>query len=165
DVLSDTDLFALPRAFLVLAIGETGQRRVLVQPAEAPALEESRAVDSAEDGHADLRELARDVGFLAAPSLARLDAHGPHTADDGAARDGDGVVARVHRLGIRGGATDGDDLGALGLEGGNHGVVLRLHLGEVGRLLVPVVPLLLVVYERIDGRIVLVSRHHADLVA
>src|SRR5581483_7118772 len=77
----------------------------------------------------------------------------------------DGVVAGVHRLGVGRRALDGDDLHALALERGDHGVVLALHPGEVGGAAVPVVPLLLVVDERLDRRVVVVPGHDADGVA
>jgi len=43
--------------------------------------------------------------------------------------------------------------------------MLALHPGDVGGLVVTVVPLLLVVDERLDGGVVLVVRHDAHLVA
>src|SRR5712691_12649178 len=85
DPLRGEDLLDLAHALLVLAIGEPDQGRVLIEPAEAPAFEETAAMNGAQDGHAELGDFSRDVGFFPAAALAGPGAHGPHPTDDGAA--------------------------------------------------------------------------------
>ena len=115
----------LPRAFLVHARRDADDGDIRAHIGEGPAFHQPRAVDGAQDGHAD-----RGKGFRHGAFLTAADAR-THARDDRASIDRDAGIARIDGFVTAGrGAVQHHHLDAFLAQRGHEGIVLRLLFRE-----------------------------------
>ena len=145
DALPGEHFLELARALLVDADGPADDGRAVIEPGETAAFHHARAVDGAQDRHAETGDRLRDVSLLAAADRAR------QAADHAASLDGDRRIAGVDGLQAVGfDAVQKHHLDTLVPQRADQTVVLGAELVPVGNRVALEVPAPVEVSERAD---------------